>query len=472
MTTDDQRDQRISVWLEAKPRAELPDRVLSATFERTRRAGQHGRWRLTLQMIGMHRATIAVGFAAVLVLVLLGGTQLAALLRVGEAGIGAAPKSVGSLPTSPADWTRVIIDAQGEGRVESIAATPLGLLASVGESNDARWYVSPDGRSWTEVPSGRIPQEANPSFDVTSVAVAGDQQRILMVGREVLASADGMTWRRIAGPATDADLANGAVIAIASGGPGFVAVGAPNRAWHSTDGRDWTESAVPPTPGQPSRLDEPLDPRATQGIVRMEGVASSDRNLLAWGKSIWVHDDASMTFVPVFWRSLDGLSWTAVDPPGGPAWNYPKVAGGATGFLVTGEDGAAWLSTDGQTWESAGQHVFGDSRWATPSQPRAENADGIPVELIVGGLAAGPEGYVAAGTDGECLLRCGSEEAVVWTSRDGRSWTRLAGGDVFRGTPGSVAGSGAAHVVAWGSAFIVAGDYAGRPAVWISGSKP
>lgn len=280
-----------------------------------------------------------------------------------------------------------------------------------------------------------------------------------MVGSEVLASEDGLTWRRIAGPTEDRDLRSGTPIAAAAAGPGLVAVGADNKAWYSTDGSDWALAEVPPPPGEPSPLERPLDRTQTQGTVEMQGVAVSGRNLVAWGISIWVHDDNSATFVPVVWASNDGVSWAKVDAP---QWAYPKVASGPNGFAVASEEGSVWLSADGRSWERAAKDAFGSSRW-----PELLNDDGIRVEMQVSSLAAGVAGYIAVGTDGVCMLGCSSEETVIWTSPDGRTWSRLPDDDLFR----AVAGAGADVAAARGFDFIVGGESDGKPTIWISGSE-
>lgn len=48
MTTDDRLDKTISAWLEERAPARIPDRVLDATFERTRRTRQQAGWRALL----------------------------------------------------------------------------------------------------------------------------------------------------------------------------------------------------------------------------------------------------------------------------------------------------------------------------------------------------------------------------------------------------------------------------------------
>jgi hypothetical protein len=159
--------------------------------------------------------------------------------------------------------------------------------------------------------------------------------------------------------------------------------------------------------------------------------------------------------------------------PGGSQWDYPTVAGGPNGFIATGTSGAVWSSTDGSSWQRlAAANAFGPSRWQLPGQSEAENEDGIPVQLGWSGIAAGPAGYVAAGTDGLCLLTCPSEEAVIWTSVDGRSWTRLPNGPLFTGSPDTESGAGASSIVAWGDRFAAGGIVDGRPAIWISNATP
>ena len=88
--------------------------------------------------------------------------------------------------------------------------------------------------------------------------------------------------------------------------PEFVAVGARNMAWYSTDGSDWFAGQSSAAPRRTIRFSRALWIEVVQD-VEMEGIAVSGRNLAPRGKSIWVHEDGSATFVPVFWTSTDGL---------------------------------------------------------------------------------------------------------------------------------------------------------------------
>lgn len=67
----------------------------------------------------------------------------------------------------------------------------------------------------------------------------------------------------------------------------------------------------------------------------------------------------------------------------------------------------------------------------------------------VDGFCGGGEGF------------CGSDEAVIWTSADGRSWTRVP-------SDGRFEGGNAKAATAWGSGFVIGGESDRRPAVWTS----
>jgi hypothetical protein len=71
MPTDQQPDDRISRWLEAEAPIQLPDRVLRATFERTRKTRQQAGWQAVLRRLQMNRLIFALGGAAAVVVVAL-----------------------------------------------------------------------------------------------------------------------------------------------------------------------------------------------------------------------------------------------------------------------------------------------------------------------------------------------------------------------------------------------------------------
>ena len=76
MTTDERFDETISGWLELSAPARLPDRVLEATFEQTRRSRQQVGWRTILGRPGTTRSILALGGAAAIVLAIAAGLGL------------------------------------------------------------------------------------------------------------------------------------------------------------------------------------------------------------------------------------------------------------------------------------------------------------------------------------------------------------------------------------------------------------
>ena len=75
MTTDDPFDSTITRWFEDVAPARMPDRVLDATFERTRQSRQDIDWRARLQTLP--RSVAALGGAAALLV----AVALALVLR-------------------------------------------------------------------------------------------------------------------------------------------------------------------------------------------------------------------------------------------------------------------------------------------------------------------------------------------------------------------------------------------------------
>jgi hypothetical protein len=323
----------------------------------------------------------------------------------------------------------------------------------VADDQSADLVASADGHDWTLVPSDQHPSLQDVVHPGPSAAVVGTDRGFLMVGSDVWFSENGFNWQRLASSADDPDLRAGSVFAMALGGPGFVAVGSDNMAWYSTDGTDWSLAQVPPPPTQ---LFE------SQGFaaptVDMHGVAVAGDTLVALGLAIRHTADSGLT-VPVMWASDDGRTWANVldAPYGEPA----PVAAGPGGFVAVDwdQDGPAdqdqvivRMSADGKAWQPVAS--FGPT-WST-------DADKRPVGLGVSSIAATESGFVAAGEFGQvCLITCEPGEVVIWTSADGRSWSRLPSDERF-------ARAAASDIVAWGSRFVVGGWHEDQPVIWIS----
>lgn len=155
----------------------------------------------------------------------------------------------------------------------------------------------------------------------------------------------------------------------------------------------------------------------------MYGVIAGGPGAIAWG-----YVDATG---PRIWTTTDGLDWTpaTVDAIDDAMPEYPgevlDIAPGGPGFVAIGTygraggDGAtavAWTTTDGTSWERV------------PFGPAFERSQIDQVVAWKGGL-------LAFGCENASPSDCGP--ARVWSSTDGRNWTRSA--PVF---PDGVAGFG------------------------------
>lgn len=108
MPTDRQLDETISRWLEGKAPMQLPDRVLRATFERTRKTRQQGGWRALLGRMHVNRLVFALGGAAVVVVaaaLALGLYVNNPRSGVGGPGIEPTPSAEASAPEASAELT-------------------------------------------------------------------------------------------------------------------------------------------------------------------------------------------------------------------------------------------------------------------------------------------------------------------------------------------------------------------------------
>ena len=384
---------------------------------------------------GVPRA--AVVFASVLLLV--------ALLAAGLVHVGAQrtqPERLLDLPTTPGAWERVLIDTPSvSGRVASVAVSPRGLLAVVGGDEPARLAVSTDGRTWTLVPEDQHPTLSNDrGFGMPSL-VSTDRGFLMLQLNEVWLSENGYDWQRLASATTDPDLdPSGPDIAVA-GGPGLVAVG-DDKAWYSVDGSDWSLAAVPQLPAEIL---------ARSGSGRLIGVTGAGNDLVAWGlaEAPLADNGDEHLVTPLLWASHDGRTWATVADP--EMDSVTAVTGGPHGFVATGQAGsepAVWLSADGEAWERVGDDAFTS-----------------PDRLDLNAAAATSAGYVVIGTDGQCVwYPCAAQDIVIWTSRDGRSWSRVPTADLL-----DVAQ--AYRAIAWGSSFLIGGSSGGKPAIWSSGSE-
>jgi hypothetical protein len=119
MRTDRQLDDAISRWLEAEAPRGLSDRVLRATFERTRKTRQQGGWQALLRRLQVNRMlAVLAGVAAVAVVAV-----VAVGLYVNQpGGIGGVPPTPTQAPTPTTAPSPTAVPTATP--VPSAAATP------------------------------------------------------------------------------------------------------------------------------------------------------------------------------------------------------------------------------------------------------------------------------------------------------------------------------------------------------------
>lgn len=383
---------------------------------------------------------LASVMACILVLALVGcGSSDREGSSKGEAAAGASTTPFG-------DWIRADrkqegLRVDGTGEMNGVVAAGTGFVAvGEGDSRAAVW-TSTDGMLWRAVQVDEHdpdPAEREVMMDVT-VGAAG----LVAVGFEqdssgsraaVWTSVDGLRWTRAPHqPAFEAaryQVMNG----IASGGPGFVAVGwaeydhATDRAnaavWISEDGRRWqripNDDDVFGVAGAEGMLDVTSVPTGVVAVGRdgpnatvwtsPDAVTWSriahDESLFGGGQTIWSVAVGGPGLIGVgygnsisggdeqegaiVWTSVDGVHWTRIPLPEAPSTLFHAIAGDRRSLVAAGSvntndfEAAVWTSEDGRQWISArdNERVFGG-----------------PGNQVINGVAIGSSRAVAVGAD-------------------------------------------------------------------------
>lgn len=234
-------------------------------------------------------------------------------------------------------------------------------------------------------------------------------------------------WQRV-GDQPDFHAPHGVMEAVVAAGPRLVAVGdgcatgdaiCHAAVWTSIDGSTWTR--VPDGPV--------FDVGAYTATRRgeMTDVIVGGPGVIAVGRSHGPTDRRA-----VVWTSTDGLSWTRV--PYGDVFargTIEAVTAGGPGYVAVGGEvigthgrAAVWTSSDGSSWS-----LVPDGPVFDVGGPGTFN-DGRNHGAMVDVVAAGP-GLVAVGS--ACAEQGGACRAAVWTSADGKGWSRVPDAPVFDG---------------------------------------
>jgi hypothetical protein len=321
-------------------------------------------------------------------------------------------------------WVRVphdvaIFGGHDDQEMNSVVAVGSGLVA-VGKdghfrNDDAAVWTSPDGLTWTRVPSEV--EGFGGSGGQVMKAVAAGGPGLVAVGFDesggdsdaaVWTSPDGLAWTRV--PHDDAIFGGSGdqlMSAVAAGGPGLIAVGYDRSAgyrdaavWTSPDGLTWT------------RVPHNDAVFGGSGDQVMNAVALGGPGLVAVG-----YDRLSADADAAVWTSPDGLAWTRVPHDeavfgGANSQEMRAVTAGGPGLVAVGFDGtgggsaAVWTSPDGLAWTRV---------------PHDEAIFGGTYDQMMLSVVAGGPGLVAVGSQGTGV----DSDAAVWTSPDGLTWTRV-----------------------------------------------
>jgi hypothetical protein len=233
--------------------------------------------------------------------------------------------------------------------------------------------TAPAVSGWVEV----APPAPGPISELTSTPSGA----VAIVDGSAYLTVDGRVWEHLAVP--------GRVSAVAEGESGWIAAGeAPSTLWTSSDRLTWTEVT----------LDTP--------DVTLQTAAVSGTRFVVGGFTAAGADRMGPSTLLAF-SSTDGLSFTAAANPPGPnsdTWHglddgFVAVAGPA---LWTSDDGLAWVELDHDATFGPGSLVGA-----------APTSDGMVAVTIPGAVVDVSAAVVPRQRD-------------VWTSPDGRSWTRVA----------------------------------------------
>jgi len=361
---------------------------------------------------GWRRPVLVFAGMAMLLIVVIGAAVL--LFGGGDEPIAdTAPSTTEAAPTTPSTldveslaWARVPDDEAAfhpadDVDMVDVAAWGGGFVAVGGTETpvpfeswdpeiegrgasgaDAAVWLSPDGVNWTMVPNSEAPLGGLPgSQHINSVAVGGPG--LVAVGStmddpEMLPRVEPSDY------------------------PFFEPASYPfvSAVWTSEDGVNWTKSAA--------------------AFGSMNAVVRGGPGLVAVGRDRWY---------PAVWTSPDGIAWTRVshDPETFGYGEMRQVVAGASGLVAVGDqDGTAavWTSPDGLTWTlHQGIH--------------SEYNRGAGIDAVT----ATPDGFVGVGTEETSENAChdgasGDCRAMVWTSPDGITWTRVPHDEsIFGGGP-------------------------------------
>jgi hypothetical protein len=371
-------------------------------------------------------------------------------LAVGADGVFAAGSEGDGAATAAAVWASTdgitwqtekaatAFSGNGDHTISSLVSLGTGFVAAGGVRSGQSWspasWISPNGDSWSQasldfpMPSGPRPDTAGTEVNALASTTTAPASATTATGtlaavggspteQRLWTSTDGTSWSSVALPPAAAAAADWRAGKVATDGTTTIVVddatGEPRVLVDRPQG--WTE--VTSTPGPFGA------PRPTATPVRLLSTASS-MVLVAQvnqpGQALGTETTGAAVFT-----STDGRTWAPADTSaftGADVTDLTAVSGGLvavggaaplTSTLPSGPTGArAWTSTDGRAWTASaggtapGTSVFGGG---AQGQAQASAVTRLGTTVVAVGDAAGS----ASGP---------ADQAVAWTSGDGRTW--------------------------------------------------
>jgi hypothetical protein len=385
--------------------------------------------------------------------------------------------------------TRPMVPVRRRGLVAVAAAAVvllvvggLALLTLVGGSESPVATTPPSdpvsSSTWSRVPHDEAVFGGDGAQEMSGVTVGGPG--LVAVGSDgfgaletylrtrpwgrhaaVWTSTDGITWSRV--PHDESVFGGGGMRSVVAGGPGLVAVGVGDTSvaavWTSVDGITW--SRVP--------HDEAVF--GGEGNQEMNSVTAGGPGLVAVGVGGTPASGRLYSRgagAAAVWTSVDGLTWSRVphdEAVFGPASNQEmnSVTAGGPGLVAVGWDGIGDFSSVLRDPGSAVVWTSVDGiTWSRVPHDESVFGPADKRQKITSVTVGGP-GLVAVGTER------GQDEGVgvraaVWTSVDGITWSRVPHDEAVFGAETSQwmwsVTAGGPGLVAIGNAFQVDGAHA------------
>lgn len=259
---------------------------------------------------------------------------------------------------------------------------------------------------------------------------------------------DGRTWEREEVEPEDDDVSE-SMAAVANTPDGLLAVG-------RLAGDDESDAAVWRNTGGEWKLSTPSVMGGKHDQWAFDVAVGSKGTLVVGGENAWGEVQ------PRLWFSADGTSWKSVDGgPGGPLdktgeESIQSITAFRDGFVAVGwrdadgeQDGVAWISADGTTWEEVEAPTLGGAgRQSLQSVTTFQN------ELIAGGFVVDASGQ---------------GKPVIWMSNDGKAWGRPSGPLPIHGNNRNAASDMTVRSISVsGNVVYAAGGDDWRPHLWWS----